>query len=71
MAAHCVDTGRDFNLAEAAGRQDFLKKRGSAMKIQSTNALNCRRPTKFCERQSADDQYNQLSTIQQHLFKKL
>ncbi len=34
---------------------------GSAMKIQSTNALNCRRPTQYCERQSADDQYNRLT----------
>ncbi len=45
----------------AAGRQGFLKKRGSAIKIQSTSALNCRRPTQFCERQSADNQYNRLT----------
>ncbi len=31
------------------------------MKIPPTNALNCRRPTQFCERQSADDQYNWLT----------
>ncbi len=46
----------------------FLK---STSASSSTNALNCRRPTQFCERQSADDQCNQLSTIQQLLLKKL
>ncbi len=43
MAAHCVDTGHDFNLADAkilshtsSWTARLFKKRGSVMKIQST-----------------------------------
>ncbi len=65
MAAHCADTGHDFNLVEAkflTHASSWTARPFKEAWLSNENSINkCIELPQFCERKSADDQYNRLT----------